>query len=87
VQWIENQTFMRLTTMQGAQSSHRCCVALRYDPDESRFSCGIYNNRPEACRHLERTSPACLGELDRKQSRSADVGMVQLRTRQTSPID
>jgi hypothetical protein len=57
---------------------HRCymrmegghCTALVVDPDSPlRFTCAIYEQRPDACRWLERGSGACRGERHEKAER------------------
>jgi hypothetical protein len=45
------------------------CAALRIDGRTGRFACSVYDRRPDACRDLERGSPACLGELATKGDR------------------
>jgi Fe-S-cluster containining protein len=52
---------------------HRCymrmaeghCAQLKRDA-AGRFVCGIYERRPEICRTLERASPSCDAERERK---------------------
>lgn len=53
-QWtrfIGNRCYMRMT------DGH--CAALRPVPGTDRMICGIYHQRPQVCRDLERGSPAC----------------------------
>src|SRR3954463_10661122 len=59
--FIGNRAFMRMT------NGH--CVALKVlktKNDGVRFSCSIYDRRPEICRILERGSPECLADLEAK---------------------
>ena len=44
------------------------CAALRRERATGRLLCGIYSVRPQVCRDLERGSPACAAERDRKQA-------------------
>lgn len=54
---------------------HRCymrmrdgrCAALTQDA-AGRFACTLYELRPDVCRDLERGSPACAAERERKLS-------------------
>jgi Fe-S-cluster containining protein len=70
VEFVEHRAFMRL------EDGH--CVALAIDRTKRRFVCKVYATRPEACRALERGSPACEGERltkgDRPQRRLALMG-------------
>ena len=43
------------------------CAALRIDA--GRFTCAVYEWRPETCRTLERGSRECAGEIDSKGER------------------
>ncbi|HEX8796540.1 MAG TPA: YkgJ family cysteine cluster protein, partial [Polyangiaceae bacterium] len=54
VHFVGNRAYMRLA------DGH--CAALRVEPS-GRFVCTVYETRPEVCRHLERGSPQCAGEL------------------------
>lgn len=45
------------------------CAALRCDAGAARFTCGVYETRPTACRDLARGSPACAGEIATKGER------------------
>jgi hypothetical protein len=56
-----NRCYMRI------EDGH--CAALRIDPTGPRFLCSIYEQRPDACRALERGSGACLGERHEKGER------------------
>lgn len=56
-EWIGNQAFMRV---EGGR-----CAALAVTA-EGRFACVIYERRPAVCRELERGSPACDAEIERK---------------------
>ena len=47
------------------------CAALRIETGGAGthvFTCAIYDRRPEVCRVLERGSPACEAERERKAS-------------------
>ena len=45
------------------------CAALRRTEHAGRpwYVCAIYDRRPQACRDLDRGSPACDAERERKQ--------------------
>lgn len=45
------------------------CAALTIDPVAGRFVCGIYEERPDVCRALERGSAQCLGYRETKAER------------------
>lgn len=45
------------------------CAALVIDPRARRFTCAIYEMRPDVCRSLERGTGACLGERQEKGER------------------
>ena len=45
------------------------CAALVVDAVTNQFVCSIYESRPSICRDLERTSPACRGEIHEKRQR------------------
>lgn len=60
--WFDgNRAFMRM------EGGH--CAALLVDVAARRFVCSVYEQRPQACRDLERGSPACLAELEQKRDR------------------
>jgi len=45
------------------------CIALKIFSSKNgtaRFSCSVYDRRPEICRALERGSPECLADLETK---------------------
>lgn len=44
------------------------CSALGLDPKTDRVACGIYEERPDACRWLERGSGECRSQLAAKWS-------------------
>jgi Fe-S-cluster containining protein len=69
VHFVGNRAYMRLA------DGH--CAALRIEL-EGRFVCTVYESRPDACRDLERESPACAGELFTKAGR-ATARLVELR--------
>lgn len=58
VHFIGNRAFLRL------QGGH--CAALTVDPVSARFSCSIYERRPDVCRSLERGSGHCAAEREHK---------------------
>ena len=45
------------------------CAALVIDLGTGQFVCSIYETRPNTCRDLQRTSPACQGEIHEKSQR------------------
>jgi Fe-S-cluster containining protein len=54
VHFIGNKAFMRML-------KHHCS-ALEFETITSKFSCSVYEQRPEACRELQSGSSACHGE-------------------------
>ncbi len=54
------------------------CVALRCDTATGHFACGIYQERPDVCRSLERGSSGCKHEHTEKSGRP-DVLLARLR--------
>lgn len=66
VVFTDNKAFMRLTPP--SARGPRRCAALVLEGD--RFSCAIYERRPEVCRELARGSGACAGERAAKGPRS-----------------
>ena len=66
-QFIGHRAYMRM------QEGHCAALALRRGADGGReFFCTVYDQRPQVCRDLARGSPACLGELTVKHSRTVD---------------
>jgi len=65
--FIGNRAFMRM------EANH--CAALGFDPATRTFACTIYETRPEVCRELQNSSPACQAERLTK----ADLVLVTLR--------
>jgi uncharacterized protein len=61
--FLGNRCYMRLDEGR--------CAALRIDlaPAGPRFTCAVYEARPDACRALERGSGACRGERHEKADR------------------
>jgi Fe-S-cluster containining protein len=59
--FIGNRCYMRL------EDGH--CAALVIDPVARRFSCAIYEMRPDCCRALTRGLGACLAERHEKADR------------------
>ncbi len=60
-QFIGNRAFMRM------RAGH--CAALKVERDATGtvgFFCTVYEDRPQACRDLDRGSPECGGELAMK---------------------
>jgi Fe-S-cluster containining protein len=45
------------------------CAALVIDPDAKRFTCAIYEMRPDVCRSLEPGSGACKADRHAKRER------------------
>jgi uncharacterized protein len=45
------------------------CAALVIDPSGPRFTCAIYEVRPDVCRSLERASGACRADRHEKRER------------------
>lgn len=68
--FIGNRAFMKMS------GGH--CAALTIGPEGRgvRFSCSVYERRPEICRMLERGSPECLGELETKAAEVANHVLV-----------
>jgi Fe-S-cluster containining protein len=60
-EFIGNRCYLRI------EDGH--CAALTIDPVERRYLCAIYEQRPDACRALERGSGACRGERHEKGER------------------
>ena len=59
--FISNRAFMKMA------NGH--CIALKIFSSKNgtaRFSCSVYDRRPEICRALERGSPECLADLETK---------------------
>jgi len=52
--FIGNRAFMRM------EANH--CASLGFDPASRKFACTIYDTRPEVCRDLQMSSPACQAE-------------------------
>jgi uncharacterized protein len=60
-QFIGNRCYMRIEDGR--------CAALVIDPLARRFTCSIYEVRPDCCRVLQRGQGHCLGELHEKAHR------------------
>jgi len=58
---VDGIRYMRMT--------RGCCDALEIDPVNKRFSCGIYEVRPDTCRGLTRGSSGCRDEIVEKWDR------------------
>jgi hypothetical protein len=71
--FIGNRCFMRIEDGR--------CAALVIDPEARRFTCSIYEMRPDCCRALERGMGACLGELHEKAERPLIAVEALLRRR------
>jgi uncharacterized protein len=56
------------------------CAALSIDAAAGRFSCSIYEMRPDCCRALERGSGACRSDLHEKRERPL-LALERLRRR------
>jgi Fe-S-cluster containining protein len=67
--FIGNRCYMRM------EGGH--CTALEIDPVRRRFTCSIYEARPDVCRSLDRGTGACLGEWAAKAERP-DVAIERL---------
>jgi hypothetical protein len=63
VWWDENRAYLRM-------HDGRCAALVR---EGHRFSCSIYERRPDICRELARGSPACAAERSLKLARSLRV--------------
>lgn len=61
--FIGNRCYMRLV------DGH--CVALTVPEPGSHWVCKAYAIRPGVCRDLERGSPQCLAEFERKHGRAS----------------
>ncbi len=75
VHFVGNRAYMRI------EGGH--CAALRIEPQgelKGRFVCSVYEQRPDACRELERGSAQCAGELFAKSGRAGSK-LVDLRRR------
>ena len=59
--FLGNRCYLRL------EDGH--CAALRIDPAGPRFTCAIYEGRPDACRALERGGGACRSDRHEKGGR------------------
>ena len=73
--FIGNRAYMRL------EGGH--CAALQIAPETGRFTCSIYERRPDVCRWLERGSGYCQAELAEKSPRAAER-LVALRVKLAS---
>lgn len=67
VEGLGNEAFMRLARTGGV--SHCAALEVRREPAGTRYSCTIYERRPQVCRDLERGSSACEGERHAKGPR------------------
>jgi Fe-S-cluster containining protein len=63
VTWRSNRAYLRMESGR--------CAALQEDVGVTRprFTCSVYELRPDTCRELERASPACAGERATKAAR------------------
>lgn len=59
-----NRCYMRM------QDGH--CAAL--DHIQGQYVCRVYETRPQVCRDLERGSPACEAEIERKRAGLTALG-------------
>jgi Fe-S-cluster containining protein len=71
-----NRCFMRLEDGR--------CTALVIDPSGPRFTCAIYEMRPDVCRSLERGSGACAADRHEKRERPL-LAVERLLQRPASP--
>jgi Fe-S-cluster containining protein len=70
-EWVifeENRAFFRIAEL---APGIRACAALRVA--NGTFECAIYARRPNVCRELERGSPVCAGERERKGVRALRI--------------
>lgn len=58
VRFVGNRAYLRV---EGGR-----CAALVVERASRRLVCRAYEHRPDVCRDLERGSPACLAERERK---------------------
>ena len=58
------------------------CAALVIDLEARVFRCGMYAERPDVCRALQRGSSSCKFEYDRKIDKP-DVLVARLRERRS----
>ena len=54
------------------------CAALTIDPVAGRFVCGVYEERPDVCRALQRGSAQCLNDRATKEERPR-LALLRLR--------
>jgi len=62
------------------------CAALVIDPEARRFSCSIYEERPDCCRGLERGQGACRADLQQKADRPLIAIEALLRRRRPPTV-
>ncbi len=60
------------------------CSALQLDVEQRRFTCRIYEARPDVCRQLERGSGAC-GEQWQDKAGRPDVALERLKQASRPP--
>ncbi len=72
--FVENRCYLKM------DGGH--CSALTIDPVARRFSCSIYDVRPDVCRSLERGTGSCRGEWEAKAGRP-DVAIERLRVQRS----
>lgn len=77
-QFIGNRCYMRIEDGR--------CAALVIDAGARRFSCSIYEERPDCCRALERGQGACLADLDQKADRPLIAVEALLRHRPPATV-
>ncbi len=72
--FIEHRAFMRMV------DGH--CAALNVNPESRRFTCQVYEQRPDVCRNLANGSLACKGERFTK----SEPALVSLRNQRCSNL-
>jgi L-Ala-D/L-Glu epimerase len=60
------------------------CVALQVDAERGRFTCAIYENRPDVCRAFTRGTAICAHERGNKQEQP-EIQLIELRRRSAAP--
>lgn len=75
-QFIENRCYMLMV------DGH--CSALRMEPSQGRFTCEVYDQRPDVCRSLVRGSGACRADYELKGDRASSA-LVALRRKASEP--
>jgi uncharacterized protein len=83
VVFLGNQAFMRIERSNGVGR----CAALVADRASGRFSCSVYERRPDVCRGLIEGEGACEGERAAKGDRPPQLLLrIRSRARATTPL-